>query len=183
MISVLDENDNPPKFQKNSYEAEIAENSPADTTVVPVSYAFHLRAIKVPLSFPLSISLSFSISPCLLCKTSAHKTVCNRKRQRFRPLVSNLIWSAFGCTFSHLRSLNCSQPTIHFFYISPTGLQNWNLLVKLKQWGTVLGLFCNLFYYGKSFWKLSEKVKPRLGKHRAVFNWLLKNQYQNNCSD
>ncbi|XP_015749275.1 PREDICTED: protocadherin Fat 4-like, partial [Acropora digitifera] len=35
VISVLDENDNPPKFQRNSYEAEIAENSPAYTTVKP----------------------------------------------------------------------------------------------------------------------------------------------------
>lgn len=55
MISVLDENDNPPKFQRNSYEAEIAENSPAYTTVVPVSYAFYLRAIKIALLFPLFI--------------------------------------------------------------------------------------------------------------------------------
>ena len=37
VIKVLDENDNPPLFQERSYEAEIAENSIAGTTVLPVS--------------------------------------------------------------------------------------------------------------------------------------------------
>ena len=41
-MKVFDENDNPPLFKENSYEAEIAENSLAGTTVVPVSYTFYL---------------------------------------------------------------------------------------------------------------------------------------------
>lgn len=40
VIKVLDENDNPPKFKENSYEAAIAENSMAGETVVPVSSKF-----------------------------------------------------------------------------------------------------------------------------------------------
>ena len=36
-IQVLDENDNPPAFKENSYEAAIAENSMAGKTVLPVS--------------------------------------------------------------------------------------------------------------------------------------------------
>lgn len=39
-IQVLDENDNPPVFKENSYEAAIAENSAAGMTVVPVSGKF-----------------------------------------------------------------------------------------------------------------------------------------------
>ncbi|XP_068705618.1 cadherin-23-like isoform X2 [Montipora foliosa] len=35
VISVLDENDNPPRFKESSYEADVAENSPAGTTVFP----------------------------------------------------------------------------------------------------------------------------------------------------
>lgn len=37
IIQVLDENDNPPVFKENSYEAAVAENSIAGTNVVPVS--------------------------------------------------------------------------------------------------------------------------------------------------
>lgn len=37
IIKVLDENDSPPVFKENSYEAAIAENSLAGKTVVPVS--------------------------------------------------------------------------------------------------------------------------------------------------
>ena len=37
VIKVLDENDSPPQFKENSYEAAIAENSMAGKIVVPVS--------------------------------------------------------------------------------------------------------------------------------------------------
>ena len=37
VIKVLDENDSPPKFKENSYDAAIAENSMAGETVEPVS--------------------------------------------------------------------------------------------------------------------------------------------------
>lgn len=40
VIKVLDENDSPPKFKENSYEAAIAENSMAGEIVVPVSSKF-----------------------------------------------------------------------------------------------------------------------------------------------
>jgi len=40
VIKVLDENDSPPKFKENSYEAAIAENSMAGEIVVPVSSTF-----------------------------------------------------------------------------------------------------------------------------------------------
>ena len=125
MISVLDENDNPPRFLKGSYEAEVAENSPADTFLVPVSYRFNLCAIKMSLLLPCSpgkqFSTTFSFSACFLRKTIAYKTVYSGrkgKQQRFRLLVSNIKEVVFVVLFHICVRLNCSQLTIHFLYIS-----------------------------------------------------------------